>query len=139
VNDKGLAEQAQAPSLGLSHNWPSNEANTDKDTGALDVWDLHVGLKPSPLDNCASDTEIEIEETLPYGAESEVSGIMVDMMVDLDNCDVQDMDWLPLREKRKLAARKTGMIRFCLETEISRILTGVQGKERPIITALMLP
>ena len=71
-----------------------------------------MGLKPSALDDCGSDANIDLVDDLPYGAEREVSDVMVDLMINLDDCDVQDMDWLPPREQQKLAARKTGMISF---------------------------
>ncbi len=82
---QGLAEQAPCP---RSCSQPSDDANTDDDTIAHALWDPHAGLKPSPLDNCASDADIEIEDDLPYGADTELSGTMVDMMVNLDDGDV---------------------------------------------------
>ena len=82
---QGLAEQAPCP---RSRSRPSDDANTDNDTGAHELWDPHAGLKPSPLDNCASDANIEMEDNLPYGADTELSGTMVDMMVDLDDGNV---------------------------------------------------
>ena len=68
-----------------------------------------MGLKPSALNDQGSDADIEMEDDLPYGEDNELIGVMVDMMLDLDDCDVRDMEWLPPREQRKLAARKTGM------------------------------
>ncbi len=50
-------------------------------------WDPYVGLKPSPQDNYASDADIKMEEDLPYGTAIEVSGIMIDIMVNLDDCN----------------------------------------------------
>jgi hypothetical protein len=47
-----------------------------------------MGLKPLALDNCASDANIEVEDVLPYGAESEMNGKMIDIMADLDNCNI---------------------------------------------------
>jgi len=130
---KDLAEQAQAPRPRPSCSQPSDNADTDDDTGAPDVWDPHAGLKPSALDDCASDADVEMEGSVPYGAESEVSGVMVDMMAGLDDCDAQDMDWLPPREQRMLDARKRGTQSVQLQDEISRSLTGAQEKEKPII------
>jgi hypothetical protein len=83
-----------------------------RNTGAPESWDPHVGLKPSPQDDCASDADIKMEEDLPYGAVIEVSDVMVNMMVDLG--DTHDLEWLPLTEQRKLAARKTGLISSAL-------------------------
>ena len=82
-----VAKQAQAPCLGPSQDRAS-DGDTNGDTGTPDIWDPHVGLKPLALDDCGSDADIKLENDLPYGAESEVSGVMVDMMVDLDDCNV---------------------------------------------------
>jgi hypothetical protein len=71
-----------------------------------------MGLKPLALDNCASDANIEVEDVLPYGAESEMNGKTIDIMADLNDCNMRDMDWLSLKEQRKSADRKTGMISF---------------------------
>lgn len=131
--EKGLAEQAQAPTPRLSCSQPSDGADTDDDTGAPDVWDPHTGLKPSALDGCASDADVEMEESVPYEAQSEVSGIMVDMMVGLDDGDAQDADWLPSKEQIKLNARNTGMISAASRLKFRRSLTGAQGKGSPII------
>jgi hypothetical protein len=110
-NVKCLAEQAQASSLGPFHDQPSDGANnTNDNTSMLDGWDPHMGLKPLALDDCGLDADIKMEDNLPYRAEDKVSSVMVDMMVNLNNGNAQDMDWLPPREKWKLAARKTGII-----------------------------
>ena len=107
MKDQRPVEQAEAPCPGPSRDWPSDGgADTDNDTGTLDAWDPHMGLKPSVLDDCGLDADIELEDDLPYGAEGEVSAVMVDMMVDLDDCDAWDINWLPPREQRKLAAKK---------------------------------
>ena len=85
MKKQGLAKQALCL---RSHSRPSDDADTDDDTGAHKLWNPHAGLKPSPLDNCASDANIEMEDNLPYGADTELSGTMVDMMVDLDDGNV---------------------------------------------------
>jgi hypothetical protein len=112
-NDKRPVEQAP-PCPGPSRDRPSHDANDldDSDTGALDDWDPHAGLKPSALDECGSDVDVEMEDDLPYGEEDEIRGILVDMMVDLDDWDARDTEWLPPNEQRKLAARKTGRVSF---------------------------
>jgi hypothetical protein len=87
VKDRGLAKQAQAP-YSLSCDQPSDDADLDdNDTGTPDVWDPHVGLKPLALNDCASNANIEVKDVLPYGAESEMNGKMIDIMADLDDCD----------------------------------------------------
>jgi hypothetical protein len=65
-------------------------------------------MKPSQLDGCASDGELELEGDLPYGGADGVNGPMVDMLVDLGEYDACDDEWLPLEERRKLDARKKG-------------------------------
>ena len=112
VIEQGLAEEAQATQAPRprSSRRPSDGADTDDDTGAPELWDPRAGLKPSPFDDCASDADVEMEGDLPYGADIEISGIMVDMMADLDDSDARDLDWLPPKEQRKLGIRKTGMI-----------------------------
>jgi hypothetical protein len=89
-------------------------------------------LKPSPLDDRASDADIEMEDDLPYGADIELSGTMVDMMVDLDDGDTRDSEWLPLREQRKLDARKTGLISFAARQKYHDDLLVCREKENPL-------
>jgi hypothetical protein len=90
VKDKGLAKQAQAqaPCPRSSCDQPSDDANLDDNTSAPNVWDPHTGLKPSALDNCVSNADIAMEDDLPYGGVCEISSAMINMMVDLDDCDM---------------------------------------------------
>jgi hypothetical protein len=85
------------------------------------VTDLHTGLKPMPLDEVALneasdevalDEEGEIESDVPYGAEKEVNGPMINMMVELGDCDERNMEWLPAKEQKKVMARKKGAVSF---------------------------
>jgi hypothetical protein len=87
--------------------------DAESDTSAPDLWDPHAGLKPSELDGCASDADVKLESELPPGGEEEMNTAMVDLMIDLEG-DKRDEEWLPQREKRKLMARKKGMISFAL-------------------------
>jgi len=66
----------------------------DLDAGDPKLWDLHVGLKVAALDKKASDGEDDIEGDLPYGGVKEVNSMMIDMMVELSDCDEGDMEWL---------------------------------------------
>jgi hypothetical protein len=70
-------------------------------------------LKPSELDNDVL-ANIEMEADLPSGADEELSSEMVNIMFDLEGCDERDMEWLPLKERRKREARKIGMISSAL-------------------------
>jgi hypothetical protein len=91
-----------------------------------------MGLKPSALDDCASNADIEMENDLPYGEECEMSSTMINMMVDLNDCDTRDMDWLPLKEQRKIADRKTGMISFTSRLKIQDDLLVFREKKEPL-------
>ena len=65
-------------------------------------------MKPSERDNLALDTSIKVEDDLPPGGDEEVSAAMVNMMVDLKECE--DGEWLPPRLRKKIKARKIGII-----------------------------
>jgi hypothetical protein len=97
-----------------------------------ELWDPHAGLKPLPLDNYTLDANIKMEDNLLYSADIKLSGTMVDMMIDLDDGNVQDSDWLPLREQHKLDARKTGLINFALRWKYYDNLLVCREKENPL-------
>jgi len=61
--------------------------DSSSDFGDPKSWDPHAGLKPSEVDGYASDGDLESEDILPYGAENEVNGEMVNMMVDNEEWD----------------------------------------------------
>ncbi len=69
--------------------------DSESDTGARELWDPYAGLKPSERDDRALDADIEIEDDLPPGGDQEVSTAIVNMMVDLEECN--DREWLPPR------------------------------------------
>ncbi len=104
----------------------------DNDTSASDVWDPYTSLKLLVLDNCASNANIEMKDDLPYRGESELSGEMIDMIVNLDNCDMRDVDWLLLKEQRKIADRKTGMISFTSRLKMQDDLLVFREKKEPL-------
>jgi len=109
--DQARRERSNAPSPSPPRACPLENVDDDddpSDTGNPELWDPHAGLKPSRLDGCASDGEVEIEDDLPYGGARELNGAMVDMMLDLGDYDERDLDWLPPKEQRKLEARKKG-------------------------------
>src|SRR5216683_1859607 len=111
-----MQEQLHAQSPGPSCLRPAEldgvDVDSESDTGVPDSWDPYVGLKPSELDGCTLDAGVEMESELPPGGEKEVNAAMVNLMINLKGCDERDEEWLPLREKRKLMARKKGMISF---------------------------
>jgi len=83
-------------------------ANSESDTSALDLWDPYASLKPSVVNNWASDADVELEGDLPPGGDKKVSTSMVNMMVDLE--EYEGGEWLPPRVWKKIKARKTGII-----------------------------
>jgi hypothetical protein len=88
----------------------SDVNDCESDTGDPKTWDPHAGLKPSYLDDVASDgDEVEIEDR-PFGRVSEVVDSMVDMLIDLNDDDPRDLEWLPPKQRRRLTARKKGAI-----------------------------
>jgi len=94
------------------------------DTGDPTLWDPHVGMKPSELDDCASDGELELEDDLPYGGAIEVNDSMLDMMFDLHD----DNKWLPLREQIKVDARIKG--KFACPSQKIKDTHWCQGKRK---------
>jgi hypothetical protein len=60
--------------------------------------------------------DIELEDDLPYGADKDVRGTMLDLIIELEDSDTRDTEWLPPREQQKLAARKTGEISLTSST-----------------------
>jgi hypothetical protein len=99
---------------------PSHEVDVDanrsdfvdlSDAEEPGLWDPHAGLKPSPLDGCTSDDDIEIEDDLlPHRAAVEVEESMLEMLAELEDNDPHDFDWLPPNERKKVMARKIGEI-----------------------------
>jgi hypothetical protein len=87
-----------------------DSGNESEDTGDRQDWDPHAGMKPSRQDGHASDDELDLEDDLPYGADIEVNGTMVDLMCELGDNDPRDVDWLPPKERQKLEQRVKGMI-----------------------------
>ncbi len=113
-----MQEQLCAPSPGPSHLWPAKsdgvDVDSESDTSVPDSWDPHVGLKLSEMDGCASDANVKMEDELPPGGEEKVNMAMVELIIKLEGCDKRDEEWLPPKEKRKVMARKKGMISFTL-------------------------
>ena len=109
--------------------------DSESDTGAPDSWDPHAGLKPSKMDGCASDAEVEMEDELPPGGEEEVNAAMVELMIKLEGCDERDEEWLPPKEKRKVMARKKGMISFAPRPRYQGDLLTFREKKGPLLWA----
>ena len=77
-----------------------------------EVWDSDSGLKPLQSDGNESDDDIEVEDMLPEEANEEIQGAMVDLMVELEDCDVRDFEWLPPKLRKRVVPKKIGMISF---------------------------
>ena len=111
-----MQEQSRAPSPGPSRLRPAEsdgvDVESESDIGVPSSWDPHAGLKPSEMDDHASDADVEMANELPPGGEEVVNVAMVELMMNLEGCDEGDEEWLPPKEKRKVMARKKGMISF---------------------------
>jgi hypothetical protein len=131
-----VQEQSRAPSPGPSCLQPAEsdgvDVDSESDTGAPDSWDPHAGLKPSEMDGCASDADVEMEDELPPGGEEEVNAAMVELMIKLEGCDERDEEWLPPKEKRKVMARKKGMISFAPRPRYQGDLPTFREKKGPL-------
>jgi len=97
--------------LGDADNDNDNPLNSDAEN-APGLQKLHMGLKPLPLpeDGDTSDDEGEIKDNLPYGADKEVNGTMINMMVELGDHDERDVEWLLAKEWKIIKARKKGVV-----------------------------
>lgn len=89
-----------------------DDFDADADVEELCLQDLHAGMKPSPLDDDVSEDEegFDLDKPLPMDGDAEVHESMVDMFESLEGDDPRDFDWLPAKERKKIQARKTGMI-----------------------------
>jgi hypothetical protein len=90
-----------------------DEGNSDpSDIGDPELWDPNAGSKPSPQDDRGLDSEVEVEEDLPYGGVREVNSAMIDMMIELSDYDEHDGEWLLAKERLRLEAKKKGIVSF---------------------------
>jgi hypothetical protein len=78
----------------------------------LEVWDSDTGLKPMQSDGYESDESMELDDLPPEGGDVEIQTAMAEMMVELEDCDLSDFEWLPPRERKKIVAKKIGMIKL---------------------------
>jgi hypothetical protein len=85
-----VQEQPCTQSPGPSRLQPTEsdgvDVDSESDTGTPNLWDPHVGLKPSELDGCALDAGVKMENELLPGGE-EVNVAMVDLMINLEGSD----------------------------------------------------
>jgi hypothetical protein len=111
--DQDTQGRSHPPSPSPHRVRPLESSDDDEDdssnTGNPKLWDAYAGMKPSWLDGCASDGEVEIEDDLPQGGAKELNGAMIDMMLDLGDYDERDNEWLLPKEWNKLEARKKGI------------------------------
>jgi len=94
-------ERSAAPSPSPSCIAPPEDTDNDE-IEEVSMWDPHAGMKPSPMDVDSTDSDVEPENCLPYGASHGIQTSMVE--------DPRDLDWLPSKERKKLMARKKGVI-----------------------------
>ena len=91
----------------LIEEWSSSSESSDleedsgsdnkSNTGNQRNWDPHVGMKPSCRYGHASDDKVnlEVEEELPYGANTKVNSAMLEFMWELSDDDLCNVNWLP--------------------------------------------
>ena len=91
-------------------------------------WDSDAGMKPTLSDGDASDGDVSDGgsdvgdlDMLPEESDVEVQGAMVNLMVKLEDCDPQDSEWLPPRERKRVVPKKIGAI--SLKLRVVRELT----------------
>jgi len=109
--DQDLTEELYASSESSDSEDDSGSGNESEDTGNRRSWDPHAGMKPSRRHGRALDDEVdlEVEDDLPYGADTEVNSGMVDFMWELGDDDPRDVDWLPPKLRKPKPGVK-GMI-----------------------------
>jgi hypothetical protein len=115
-------------------------------------WDSDAGMKPTLLDGDVSDGGSDVGDVvdigdaaaiggvgdatvvgdigdldmLPEVSDVEIQGAMVNLMVELEDCDPQDFEWLPTRERKRVVPKKIGAI--SLKAQVVRELTMVSRK-----------
>ena len=111
--DQDLIEEIYVSSESSDSEDDSDSNSESEDTGNRRSWDPHAGMKPSRRHGRMSDDEVdlEVEDELPYGADTEVNSAMVDLLWELGDVDIddpRDVDWLPPKLRKKPGT--TGMI-----------------------------
>ncbi|KAH9958236.1 hypothetical protein BC827DRAFT_1269701 [Russula dissimulans] len=86
----GVHKQSRAPSPSPHCSLLSDEDGLS-DFGNRSSWNPHAGLKPLPLDDGASDGDVEVEGDL-IGGVLEVAEGMIKMLIDLEDDDPRDSD-----------------------------------------------
>ena len=115
-------KRSQVPSPSPSYTRPWGDVNDNDDLILIDMdaedpkllQNLRRDLKLSLLDEAKSDAEAsdDIKGNLSYGGEKKVNSIMIDMIVEMDDYNECDMEWLPAKEQKKVKARKKGIVSF---------------------------
>ena len=76
----------------------------------LEVWDSNSGLKPLQSDGNESDDNIKVKNMLLDEVNKEIQGAMVDLMVELEDCDPWDFEWLPPKLQKRVVPKKIGTV-----------------------------
>jgi len=79
-----------------------------------EMWDSEsdTGMKPTQSGGYASDESMEVDDMLLEGADVGIQGAMADLIVELEDGDPRDFEWLPLKQRKKIVPKRTGMISF---------------------------
>ena len=65
----------------------SIDMDLESDTSASDLWDPYVGLKPSEMDGCTLDANVEMEDELLPGGEKKMNVAIVELIIQLEGCN----------------------------------------------------
>jgi hypothetical protein len=100
---------------------PLTDANVDVNQGVenkrdpeSEVWDSDKGLKPAQSDSDALDDDVEVIDFLSEGEEDGmvIHSVMTNMVIELEDDDTRDFEWLPPKERKRTVPKKIGMITF---------------------------
>jgi hypothetical protein len=123
--DTGRAPQvdASAPPADAAVNLSDVEVDQGDVSEPEEWWDSNAGMKPTRSDSNASDGSSDVGDLdmLPEESDVEIQGAMVDLMVELEDCDPRDFEWLPPRERKRVVPKTIGVI--SLKARVVRELT----------------
>lgn len=86
----------------------NDRSDSEDEDPEVRKWDPHSGLKPSALDGADSDDETPIRSEMTKKQMESFRDALMDVLVDEEEDDPRDQDWLTPAALRKLRARKTG-------------------------------
>jgi hypothetical protein len=95
----------------LEASMPQVDGDVDQEPHSeLEMWDSNAGLKPSQSDGYALDDSVEFDDLPEEGADFEIQNAMLNMMIELEDDDQFDFEWLPPKECKTIVPKEIGMI-----------------------------